>query len=162
MDSLALVLVKYFCECSLYRGCNLLTSALRPGLSTNKVAYPLQYSTQLRDQVPSLANSLGCTAFPFRWQQWVYAELPQALSLRHVRLTLYRLFGWAGRRGWWCSFFAYHGFRTHSAHGTVLLTSDWHTFLVNHETKVHPHRNPDILLDLGNKQFRHLSLNNKF
>ena len=80
-----------------------------------------------------------------------------ALSLRRVRLTLYGLsllmlgvsVSNMGEEVGSVPSFAHHGFLTHSAHWSVLLTRDWHTFLVSRETKLHPHRALGILLDQG-------------
>ena len=80
-----------------------------------------------------------------------------ALSLRRVRLTLYGLsllmLGVSvlnmGEEVGSVPSFAHQGFLMHSAHCPVLLTRDWHTFLVSRETKVHPHHALGILLDQG-------------
>lgn len=59
--------------------------------------------------------------------------------------------GWASRTlakrlAVFAQSFAYYGFLTGYAHWPVLLTRDWHTFLISHEAKGHPHHVHGILL----------------
>ena len=140
--------VKYFCKGSLYcdRGFNLLTSALKPGLSS------------------TFAGKLfGSYCLPFSMTA-VSVECRGLFSLiRHVHFTLCRLFVKVGvsvtmmdKEVGGVPSFAHHGFLTRSAHWPVLLTMG----LAHHETKVHPHHALGVfLLDQGSRQFSHFSLN---
>ena len=74
------------------------------------------------------------------------------VPLRHVHLTLYHLLVKLGvsvlkigKEVGGVTSFAHHSFLRGSAYWPVLLTGDWHTFLISRETKVHPLRQAFLL-----------------